>query len=284
MPDGERAEIGAGPDGVLPDDEHERHEQVGRVGGQGMRAPDALTDVPRVHPVVHQLAGGVDEGRHRPHVHMRDDEPAPLLGRQRLEDAHHLVEIAADAAHHLRLRDTAERAPAVAGQFMHDGQPVCVRAAACPGGLEGLEVPLGGVDDVPNDVADLPFRARGGSLPRAGCLGHREHAFRLFADDPEDGVLPLIGHRIPRAHCGPSPRMSAPFGPEGQPWRAGRKRCRRWRPSTAQQFTSRTSAHHAPTCQCFPGLRYQRPAPLRAPSCERDGWKRLAHRVAYPVP
>jgi len=51
--------------------------------------------------------------------------------------------------------------------------------------------------------------------------------------------------------------MSAPFGPEGQPWRAGRKRCRRTRPSTAQQFTSRTSAHHAPTCQCFPALRYQ---------------------------
>jgi hypothetical protein len=28
----------------------------------------------------------------------------------------------------------------------------------------------------------------------------------------------------------------------------------------------------------------ERRTPLRAPSCERDGWKRLAHRVTYPVP
>src|SRR5580700_4753567 len=58
--DAERAEVGAGPDGGLPDDEHERHQQVSRVGGHGVRAPDALTDVPGVHPVVHQLTAGVD--------------------------------------------------------------------------------------------------------------------------------------------------------------------------------------------------------------------------------
>jgi len=28
----------------------------------------------------------------------------------------------------------------------------------------------------------------------------------------------------------------------------------------------------------------ERRTPLRAPSCERDGWKRLAHTVTYPVP
>jgi hypothetical protein len=101
-----------------------------------VRPPDALTDVPGVHPVVHQLAARVNEGRHRPHVHVRDHQAAPLLGAERLQDAHHLVQIGPDAAHHLGLRDAAERPSPVAGQLVHDGQPMHIGGAARPGGLE----------------------------------------------------------------------------------------------------------------------------------------------------
>ena len=161
------------------------------------------------------------DGGHRSHVRVRDHEAGPLLGVERLEDAHHLVEIVADAAHHLGLRNVAERPSAVAGQLVHDGQPVRIGGAARPGDLERLEITLGGVDQVADDVADLPVRAGGRCLPGAWLLGHREHAFRFVADDPEDGVLPLVGHRVPRAHSGPSPCMSAPAGPDDQRWRTG---------------------------------------------------------------
>ena len=93
-----------------------------------------------------------------------------------------------------------EGAAAVAGQLVHDGQPVCLGGAARPCGLECLEVALGGVHDVADDVADLPLGACGGSFPGAGRLGHREHAFRLIAYDLEDGFFPLVGHGVPRAH------------------------------------------------------------------------------------
>jgi hypothetical protein len=67
---------------------------------------------------------------------VRDYQTAPFLGGERLQDAHHLVEITADAPHHLRLRDAAERPSPVAGQLVHDGQPVRIRGAARPGRLE----------------------------------------------------------------------------------------------------------------------------------------------------
>src|SRR5262249_7565318 len=48
------------------------------------------------------------------------------------------------------------------------------------------------------------FVPAGGGFPGAGRLGHREHAFRFVADDLEDGVFPLVGHGVPRAHSGSS--------------------------------------------------------------------------------
>jgi len=67
---------------------------------------------------------------------VRHYQAAPFLGGERLQDAHHLVEITANAAHHLGLRDAAERPCPVAGQLVHDGQPVRIGGAARPGGLE----------------------------------------------------------------------------------------------------------------------------------------------------
>src|SRR5437763_1756130 len=69
----------------------------------GVAAAGALADVPGVDAVVHELAGRVDERGHRAHVEMRHDEAAPLLLGERLQDAHHRVQVLADPAHHLGL-------------------------------------------------------------------------------------------------------------------------------------------------------------------------------------
>src|SRR5258708_17451738 len=58
--DRERAEVGVGLDRRLPENEHERHEEVGGVAGHPVRLAGALPDIPGMHAVVHELAGGIE--------------------------------------------------------------------------------------------------------------------------------------------------------------------------------------------------------------------------------
>src|ERR1700691_4236907 len=161
--------------------------------GHHVTLPGAVPYVPGVNAVVHQRAGRVEERRHRTHVEVRDHEAGPLVGRQRLQDPHHLVQVAAHPVHGLLLRQHAERDRLLTRALVHAGQPERVRRlGAAPRGLERREVALGGVDQVTDDVLDPPVFAGGWRLPRARPFGQLEHAVRLIADDAQDGVLALV--------------------------------------------------------------------------------------------
>src|SRR5262249_49479621 len=119
------------------------------------------------------------------------------------------------------------------------------------------------------DVADLPLGTCGGFFPGAGRPGHREHAFRLIADDLEDGVFPLVGHGVPRAHrwflswrCVPAAlRPERGLLPPVPP-----------KPGFAREFTIRTPAHPAPACQWrLSGRSVNSPA-MQAETPRRAGW------------
>jgi hypothetical protein len=69
-----------------------------------------------------------------------------------------------------------------------------------PGCIESVEVGLGGVNDVPDDVAHLPLGARGRCRPGLWYSSQREEAFGLISHHAQNRVLALIRHGVP-THC-----------------------------------------------------------------------------------
>ena len=71
--------------------------------------------------------------------------------------------------------------------------------ARCPGtrGVEADEVALGDVDEVPDDVADLPVGAVGRRLPGAGRISQGEQVLGLGVDDAQQIFLSRIRSCVP---------------------------------------------------------------------------------------
>ena len=160
----ERLDVGA-VGGRLPHDEAERHEQVGGVAVEGVRPAGALADVPGVHRVVDELGHRVEERRQRAHVLVRHEEAAPLLGVEALDEGEHLGPVLLEPSQQLVLRGAAERLRALVDVAVHVPHAERIRrGAAGPRDVDAREVALGGVDEVPDDVAHLPV-ARRPSVP-----------------------------------------------------------------------------------------------------------------------
>jgi len=79
--------------------------------------------------------------------------------------------------------------------------------------------------------------------------------------------------------------MSAPFGPEGQPWRAGRKRCRRWRPAphnSSHDEPQRTTHPRVNAFQSFgPKRAAAQPSAVQRARLARSLTRGLTQRAAW---
>ena len=127
-----------------------------------------------------------------------DHQAGPVFVAQPLEDGHHLREVVADAPHHLRLGEGAERLRVLVERIRHDEQAVGGRSLfAGAGHLEGLQVALGDVGHVADDVAHLPVAAGGRLLPVLRDLGELEHALGFFPDGAQQVLLAGGVGRVP---------------------------------------------------------------------------------------
>ena len=166
--------------------------------------PLPCADVPGVHAVVHQLAGGVEERRHRAHVGVGDHQAGPVVGAERLEDPLHLVR---------SRRAAAPSSPPAAPRGTRSRPRWPARAiTGRPYGAGTSPVPAGRVEgrgSSPRSCRRCGRRRRGSSSRRRpsarsqapGSLGQREHPLGLVPHHPQDGVLALVRHRVPLAHA-----------------------------------------------------------------------------------
>ena len=187
----------------------------------------ALADVPAVEGIVDQLEDRVEEGGERAHVAVGCLEAAPLVLGERLEDVHHLGVVGLEPVDELALRRAPEGLGAGVDVLVH--APHAERLgglAGPPGGVEAAEVPLGGVDEVPDDVAHLPVPGGGGRLPCPGLRRQHQEGARLLPQHAHQVVLALVVHEVPVTHG--NPRSSA-----GGRHRALLTPRRRWRARAA---------------------------------------------------
>ena len=204
IPDGARLDVGA-VGGRLPDDETERNEQVGRIAVHRVALTRALADVPRVDGVVDELGHRVEARRQRTHVLVRDEEAAPCVGVEALDDRQHLGAVLVEARDQFVLRITAEGHRARVDVLVHGAHAERVRCCTpSVGHVEAGEVALRRVDEVPDDVTHLPVPSGGRGLPHARHRRQGEQLVRLLADRSQQVVLAREVEEVPFTHRAPS--------------------------------------------------------------------------------
>ena len=204
-PELEGLDVGA-VGGRLPDDEAERHQQVSGVAVEGVRAARALADVPGVHGVVDELGDRVEERRQRAHVLVRHEEATPRVGVEALDEGEHLGPVLVEPRQQLVLRGASERQRALVHVPVHAPHAERIRGgAAGPRHVDAVEVALGGVDEVADDVAHLPVARGRRCLPRRRRRCQRQHLVRVLADRSQQVVLAGEVAELPLAHVGPPP-------------------------------------------------------------------------------
>jgi hypothetical protein len=120
-----------------------------------------------------------------------------------------LSRVAAEPGEQVVAADVAEspRAGVDGGSHVHQ-RDAGVRLAAAAGGVEADEVALGGVDQVADDVPDLPRARRGGRLPDGRVRDEGEHAVGLGLDGTAEVVPAVRAHEVPGVHD----RLPCPYG------------------------------------------------------------------------
>lgn len=188
--------------------EAERHQQVGGLPVERVRLAGALADVPGVHRVVDELRDRVEARREGSHVLVRHQEATPLVGVEALEDRQHLGSVLVEPREQLVLRHVAEGERAAVDVLVHALHAQWVgRRAAGASGVEAAEVALGGVDEVADDVADLPVARRRGRLPRGRRRRQREHLVRLRPHGAQQVVLARRVEEVPLTHFRSPPKV-----------------------------------------------------------------------------